>query len=117
MSVRCRNECAVLQVLDAWVAAIPFVVIVLETHQVLADAALDQIIVGSDPRNPIAFELVIAVAGVSLPERNQEPSIIAVFARMAIAIERTGEITWLRPGFSFVVGENDLRVMTPAVFA
>ena len=113
--------------------------IVFESNSEFAFFPLHQILIASDPGDPVSvgrtggtglecqlFRITIGTVGLELAEAgrgrgivakgNQEPPIWKVEGLVAVSGKGIGQFSRGSPGLAFVVGENDMRVESAGIF-
>ena len=118
MAVSGDDEGAIGEDFDAGIGAVGPFGVVFEPHVVLTFFAVDEVIVSADPGDPVSFGGSFVAFGCVTAKGDEQPTADwIVFAGMTIAVQRAGQIAGFGPGFAFIVGENDLRIVTTTVFA
>lgn len=88
--------------------------VVHEPDAVLAGSTVEQVVVGTDPAQPISGG---GGFGGGIPEGSEEPAVGRVFEGVPVAGERAVEGAGRGPGLAFVVGEDDLGIGLSGVLA
>src|SRR5262245_39014166 len=94
VAVRRRDESAVGQNLDSWIAAIRAFSIVHDANSILPLATFQQILIRADPTDPVALGRA-DVGRVS--KADEEPAVWSVLGRVAIAGQRCRQFARLGP--------------------
>ncbi len=99
------------------IGTVPGILVIFEADSVLARASVEQIIISSDPGDPIARCGRFLARRLYIPERDVESAIGCIDRSVPVAVELRRQRPRIAPGAPLVIGKHDLRILPAGVFA
>ena len=117
MSISRRNKGTIGEDFDSRIRGVVIFSVVLESEKILSGIALNEVVPGPNPTDPISFERTLFGFrfGRDAAVGKEEAAVGSIFSGVPIAGESEGEFTGRTPCFPFIFRENNMGVFAPRV--